>query len=126
MTTPGKDSGVEETLANSETSSTTEITEDTTNTLEQGRGDTAPQTTGRGTTRQRRSQDIVYCIKENLRGLNEARLAQQMTRQNDDFHHFGMMVAERLRKMPRLQALRAMSVVQQQLLNYEEEHLMNQ
>ncbi|KAM7311444.1 uncharacterized protein ISCGN_008351 [Ixodes scapularis] len=40
VTTPGKDSGVEETLANSETSSTTEITEDTTNTLGQERGET--------------------------------------------------------------------------------------
>ncbi|XP_040360480.1 uncharacterized protein LOC121048335 [Ixodes scapularis] len=67
-----------------------------------------------------------FGVSENLQGLNEARLAQQMTRPNDEFHHFGMMVAGRLRKMPRLQAVRAISVVQQRLLDYEGEHVVQQ
>lgn len=48
-----------------------------------------------------------------------APVATEQQQHQDEFHHFGMMVADRLRRLPRLRALSALNAMHQALFEHE-------
>lgn len=65
--------------------------------------------------RRKNADSIMDCIKENMDSLNQWKAAQKQ----DHVYYFSMMVAERIRLLSPMSALRFMTKVQNDLLDAE-------